>query len=375
MATELHEVQPGGLIRAEFFNEMLRAVEDLRTRVAALEGEEPTTTPTEVVIESVTPRTVRMGEPLTITGRNFGWTTGATVVFLGERLITAFTSGSNTQLVFTVPDMPDFPASGLPLQLAVSNATDTDTDTVNVLPRAVAPSGDVAIAYVGTNPTTPTAGLFTIEYAVTSHVSMTVEVVLTPVVSTGWSPVRVLAGSPATPLPSNRLTLPRLETRTVFVEITIPGGATTGTPFEVELRGASAGVVVATASRDFQIGSGAPQEDETIDLSAPDGTELAVAPGGDHTFEVLCVFSETGDYHLTTSFEPSAGGWSIDTSDVQDPIPITDTSGTGGTVPVTLVVSAPTSPPATQPVTLVIEVQKEGRTTSRTLPVELTVST
>lgn len=374
MASELHEVQPGDLVRSDYFNAIVAALEDLRTRVATLEGASPSPPADELVIGSVSPRTVRMGEQLTVDGQNFGWSTGATVVFLGERLITAFTSGSNTRLVFTVPDLPGFPATGQPLQLAISNATDTDTDTVNVLPRVVEPEGDVAIAYVGTDPETPAAGLLLIEYELTSHVSTDVEVTLTPVISTGWSPVRILAGSPAAPLASNRLPLARLESRSVFVEVTVPSTVGAGTPFTVELRGAAAGVTVATDTRPFAIGEAAPQEDETIDLSAPDGTELSVARNDTHFFELQCQFAETGNYDLSADFDPAASGWLLDVSDVPSPIEITDTSGTGGIVPVTLGLTAPGTFPTSQPITLVIEVRKQGRTTARTLPIELTVT-
>jgi hypothetical protein len=375
MATELHDVQPGDLIKAEYFNAIVAALADLDARVAELEGQVPSSGSNEVVIESVSPRTVRMGEALTVTGRNFGWTTGATVVFLGEHLITAFTSGSNTELVFTIPDLPAFPATGLPVQLAVSSAIDTDTDTINVLPRAVSPAGDVSISYVGTDPATPTAGeLLLIEYELLSHASATVEVGLTPVISTGWSPVRILSGAPPQPLPLNQISLSRLERKTVFVEVTIPSSATTGVLFNVELRGAAAGIVVATASRDFAVGTAAPQEDETIELSAPDGTEISVGAGETHLFEIACTFSETGSYLLTTELDPSDAAWTIDTSDVPTPIEIVDTSGVGGIVSVTLGVTRQVGGITPQPTTLVIEVRKIGRITSRTLLVELTAT-
>jgi hypothetical protein len=297
------------------------------------------------------------------------------VVFLGEHLITAFTSGSNTQLVFTIPDLPSFPPSGLPLDLAISNATDTDTETINVLPRILEPEGDVSIAYVGTDPGTPAAGdTLLIEYEITSHASMDAEITLTPVVSTGWTPVRILSGSPVEPIPSNRLSLARLESETVFVEITIPSGVAAGTEFNVELRGSSPGLGVATATRDFTIGTPAPQEDESIDLSIPDGTEISVARNDTTFLEIVCTFSETGDYDLTTDFDPGASGWSVDDSDVPTPIHVTDTSGTGGIVPVTLGVTAPGTIPASQPITLIVEVRKQGRPTARTLAIELTAT-
>jgi hypothetical protein len=373
MAFDLHAVEPGDLIRAEFFNAIVTALEKLDDRVTVLEGETPPETG-ELSIDGVTPRTVRMGESLTVSGRHFGWSTGATLVFLGERLITTFTRGSETELVFTVPDIAGVPATGLPVQLAVSNATDTETTTINLLPRSQAPEGDIAVTYVGTTPATPAANaLFTIEYEIASHASA-VELTLTPVISTGWAPVRLLSGPTRQPVPGNRLALDRLENVNVYVEVSVPAGAAVGTPFSVELRGVAGGVLVTPSSRSFNVGTAAPQEDESIDISAPDGNALSVARGETHLYEVSCTFEDVGVYIVTTRFTPAAGGWTVDMSDVPAELPITDTTGTGGTEEFTIGITAPTALPAAQPVTLLLDVRETGRSLSRTHPVTLTAT-
>jgi hypothetical protein len=369
MELQLREVQPGDLIRAEIWNEILKAIADHEARIEKLEGQKPPETDA-VVIDKISKRTIRVGEQLTVTGRNFGWTTGATVVYVGDNLITAFVSGSNTELVFTIPEIGDLPSTGAPFDLAISNATTTDTETINVLPRATPTEGDVSISYVGTDPPKPTERRkFKVEFEVTSHASDPVEVVLMPTLSTGW-PLRLLAGSPLEPLRENRLPLKRLETKSVFVDFTIAGKE--GTQFTVELGGIAGDVPVSSDARDFTVGKAAEQEDETITLSAPDGTEIGVPKGGNHALEVKCDFEEAGKYELTTEFDPDDGGWTVDTSDVPSPIVI-EMLGSK-TVEVTLGLTAPGAIPAEQPTTLIVRVRKDGSRTSRTLPVELTVT-
>jgi hypothetical protein len=131
-------------------------------------------------------------------------------------------------------------------------------------------------------------------------------------------------------------------------------------------------------SRGFTVGTAAPQEDETIELSVSGGTSISVARSDTEFVPITCDFSETGDYDLTTTFEPGPSGWILDATAVPDPISITAISGVPRpgfeTEVISLGLTAPGTIPPSQPVTLVVEVRKQGRTIARTVELELTAT-
>jgi hypothetical protein len=364
-------VHPGELIRVEVIN-------DLLDRVTALEAAQLSTPPPsgDVVISSV-PATVRVGDPMTISGANFGHSTGATVVTLDGRSITAFASASDTQLVFIVPDISTsgspLPASGRTVVVNVSNATSTRSATTVVLPRVVVLEGDIELTFLGTTPATPVAGSFFVEYRLTSRATLDVDVTLTPQLDTGWAPLNVRLTQTAAPLSPATITLSPGDTPTFFVEVTVPGTAATGTPFSLDVAGTGGGLLTNAPQQVFNVGSAAPQEASYIDLSVPTGASVSVAANDSTTVNIDCEFTQTGDFDLTATFPDGPSGWALDLSDVPTPIHVTTIPASGkAAVPIDIGITAPGS--ASGPVQLVIYVQEQGQTIGRHLPLTLSLS-
>lgn len=364
-------VNPGDLIRADVIN-------DLLDRVAKLEATEAaTTTPSGDVVISHVPATVRVGDPLTIAGANFGHTTGATVLTLDGRLITAFVSASDTQLVFIVPDLSisgsPLPATGRTVVVSVSNATSTKTATTVVLPPVVTLEGDIELTFLGTTPGTPASGSFFVQYRLTSRATLDVDVTLTPQLGTGWMPLNVRLTQTAAPLSPAKITLHPGDTPTFYVEVTVPGGLATGTAFTLDVSATGGGLTTNAGPQIFSVGNTAPQEAAYIDLSVPTGTSISLNPNGSTTVNIDCEFAQTGDFDLTATFPDGTSGWEIDTSDVPAPIHVTTIPASGkAAVPIDIGLTAPSA--ATGPVRLVIYVQEQGQTIGRHLQLNLTAS-
>src|SRR4051794_21944893 len=116
----LKEVHPGDLIEADFMNLILEELIRLDEELAKLKG---TTTPPPAgapILDDRNPRgDVRVGESLTLIGKNFA-PIAQTRVNLGGQEITTFAPGATaTDLSFQVPDL----FSGLPktMRVAVEN--------------------------------------------------------------------------------------------------------------------------------------------------------------------------------------------------------------------------------------------------------------
>jgi IPT/TIG domain len=380
MTTPLLHVQPGDLIRAELINGLLDELAALDARVTVLEaGPHPTPTPGGALIANVSPSTVRVGELLTVTGQNFGWTTGSTVVTLDGQPITELASGSNQTLVFPVPELI-VPSGGREVQLVVSNGTTSDSRNITVVPRGVPLEGDLELTYVGTTPATPTPGAtFLVEYRLTSRATQDLAVTLTPQLSTGWTPVRVLTDA-SLPVPITApVTIQPRHDVSFLVEVPVPNSAATGTGFTLDVAASGGGLTTPPAPRPFTVGSAAEQQADYIDLSAPDGTSIAVARGTQDVRTLECEFSQTGNFNLSLRFPAGAFGWQVDTSDVPTPIVVTAIPP-GQPRPgwvsrsFSLGLTAPSALPGAQPTQLYIDVQKQGETIKRSLLLKLTAT-
>src|SRR4051812_15561766 len=99
MATQFQRVQPGDLITASMMNTLFDGFDSLEARVAALEaGGDGTSPPSEigaVVIANVTPQPVQAGSSLTITGHNFGFSSGGQSVLFNGVPALDFKAGSS----------------------------------------------------------------------------------------------------------------------------------------------------------------------------------------------------------------------------------------------------------------------------------------
>jgi hypothetical protein len=147
------KVNPGDLITADFFNGLIDVLDAFDDRLTKLEGDMPDVPPGGApVLESRNPKDdVRVGEQLSLIGRNFGPIAQARVK-LGDVEISRFGPlSSDTLLMFGVPALP-----GLPKDTTV--AVVTPQGTSRVLPIRVLAAQPVAIGNAFLDAHTPALG-------------------------------------------------------------------------------------------------------------------------------------------------------------------------------------------------------------------------
>jgi hypothetical protein len=135
------QVNPGDLITADLFNQILRDISDLSVRVAQLEG----STGGPAILSRLPAGDVRVHDRLTLLGTGFDPDRTLNTVRMGSVSITSFfEDSSDTQLAFQVPDL----FTGLPRLVDVSMVTGgrtSNTVQVRVQPRTETQGGNVVI--------------------------------------------------------------------------------------------------------------------------------------------------------------------------------------------------------------------------------------
>jgi len=332
MTIPTQTVQPGDLIRAELFNGVIHALAELDARLVALETSSPPTPDTgQVQILGISPLVTRIGDLMTVTGRNFELSLGAAVVTLDSLIVPNFQSpdSSDTKLVFVVPQVSNVPEVGKQVTLRVANFATHDERTVTILPRQSIFQGTIDLDYAGASPSPLAAGQPAfVQFTATSTGSPAVTLTLSASTSTGWTGIDILdALSPPHVLPSRQITVPALGQTAFFVRVPIPSGTASGTNFSLSVEGVGQGVATARMKQ-LTVGQAPPTEDPDIkrldergiDNGRISGSTIFVPATQTAELTVNVQFGATGDYDITFAFEPSTTGWSV-LSDIGTPSP------------------------------------------------------
>src|SRR5436190_1445720 len=98
MAKLIDDVSPGALITAAYFQKIAHLLNSFDDRLAALESAGP---PEDaVIIDTVSPAgAVQVNDTVSISGRNFEFTIGATQVTFNGKSVTSFLPGSSDTLL------------------------------------------------------------------------------------------------------------------------------------------------------------------------------------------------------------------------------------------------------------------------------------
>ena len=191
MSTVPNRVKPGDLITSAYFNTIVDELADLERRLALLEGSGTGPGPIgggAVVIDSFAPTTdLRIGQELTIFGRNFGFSSGSQSVFFNSARATVFKTGSSdTKLIIEIPDVPGVTEAGTQVSLTVANFSSTDTRSLTLKPVQLAEQGNIALSFLSVTPSTITAGSPpgpTFRYQISAPILLPVTVTITPTIS------------------------------------------------------------------------------------------------------------------------------------------------------------------------------------------------
>src|SRR5215831_16696944 len=153
-----NHVEPGDIIKSADFNSVVAVLADLESRVAELES--GGVLGGGVVITSIAPEgDLRVGQEITIFGRNFGYSIGAQRVFFNSVRVTIFKTGSSDEkLIIEITDVPNVSESGTPVTMSVANFTSSSSKTVTLKPVQLAQQGNVSLSFLNVTPATVTIG-------------------------------------------------------------------------------------------------------------------------------------------------------------------------------------------------------------------------
>lgn len=360
MTKKFDRVRAGDLITDFFLNDLLTYLEELDSRMTALEQGSGS-----VAITSLPFGDIRVGQEVHIRGRNFGFSTGQQKVFIDDVPVNSFKFGSDdTELIFTIPELPNIPSTGKIVVLTVQNASSTDSRTILLLPAV---QGIVELSYVGVVTPAPPQPIVagqpaTLQFIIISH-AQAANFLITPSASIAtWNTLNLfqVLDDQKLPIPSSQIQLAQEQQKTFYIQITpIPGDTPANTSVNLTV-GASAGTVTGGTTASITIGQAAETPDPSIKVFSFDNAFIA-DPTGVSTFnkqtntlqlktgvKALAIISSTltvaDNYNLTfipSPTEAATQGWTIDFSDTTLPIVVTSQqlAAQGGQVPESLRVS------------------------------------
>jgi len=321
-------VQPGDVITAAAFNQILDALEQLDGRVDTLEGTTPGGGGDTLAITGLQPPSgpYRVGDSLTVLGRSFQYSLGAARVFLdGVRVLNLSPSSSDTQLVFLIPPVPGVVEAGTTVTLRVNNQTEEVTRQVVLQPALQQLFGDVDVEWLAVDPATPQPDqALTFQFRITSRASATADFTIQPQITVAanqqtWNQRLRVLDAGLSEIPSRLVRLDPLQARLILVRITQVPSGTAGTDFTLTTTATSGGVTGSSGQLPFQVGQATETPDTSISLvptSSVPPTALvgnAVTATAGQTVRVVfnAQFQQTGDYDVTVSTPGSTSGWTV----------------------------------------------------------------
>jgi IPT/TIG domain len=388
MAIEIEHVQRGELITADLINQLIDDIENLDARVTTLE--QAGTTSGVVEIDALYPTTPRVEDDVTIIGKNFGYSVGATrIYFNGLSPSTLRQGSSDTVLVCPVPDIPGLAESGSAVQLTVANARSSATESITVLPLQQEQVGDASIDFSGVSPD-PTVPNQNADFAFTLHsdallpAKMKLKASLKDIEGAplGWN--TALLDAAFNPLENDQIQINPTDTKPFYVRVGIPSGQN-NTPFTLQADGAGGGLTASSGPQSLVVGQTASPDDAIPDLSPTSvsngtlsGSTVSVTPGSLAELDLEVHFTVASTYNVSVS--TTGGGWQ---AQLLVPSPTNPQFNVGasdlnqGTSPkyaketIRVLIATSGSTPGTTHA--VVTVQRQGQTKKRTYGFDITI--
>jgi hypothetical protein len=373
----IRTVNPGDLITALDWNDLINLVNAMDVRIAELESSTGGNLPR--IIQVLPSGPITAGDTIRIFGSNFDFSEGAHSVFFGVTRAISFLDGSSdTLLLVRVPDpVEGATEAGAPMTLIVGNLVGTTTQAITVRSRPVVTSGGLNFTFIGTRPTeTPTANSqFFYDFQLTSTASEDLTVTIAPTIAVipplpdgvpdPGLPARLAVIDSGTVRENGQVFLAEGTTRTVSLRLSLPAG-TNGVRYSLSATASAPGVATRTEILpEQQVGVAGETPDPTITnfdfnsvaegdaaffpttggVSGVDGT-IRVRQNTTATIEFGALFANipsgtTNNYLISATIDSPAGGWSAAVNDInQNPLPVV---GPGGPVTIFFDINAPFS--------------------------------
>jgi hypothetical protein len=316
MATVFTDVLPGDVITADLMNRMMHELQAQDVRLTKLETAGPVVVgPTPPVITGLSPSAatgVHVGEDLHLLGQGFGLPTQNVITIDGIR-ITTINSGSDTELVFTVPNLQGV-GTGKAVAITLSNPAGSASTATTVLPAVITiPSGQVFANLSPTSPpTSPVAGQsFTYVFDVKGIVDLdeTFTLAATAVTTTGQQWTATIVDASDNPLvPAEiflaKATPPASTTQQARVRVAIPSGTAIGTTASLKLSVTSkrkATITTQSGGDSIVVGSAGPVGQNNIVVSYNNTTGPTGQPAATDVNNVTTIPAVNQDYRMNLS--------------------------------------------------------------------------
>lgn len=351
-------VEPGQLITADLMNRLLSRVEKLESRVSDLEAGRPSDSPT-VVINDHSPKDIRVGQRLTLIGKNFAVPGSRNQISIGgipvpDRKI--LQQSTETRLVFVVPEVGGLQEQATPVTVRVTTPEQPDATPQYELPlrpeRSV-PSGSIEVTYTE-SPLTETETIegstaYTFTFLATAFATRPGSYQATVTTSgQGWEArIAGASGDGSTlnfPL-SAAPTAGASQDIQVVLEVPDQGdGATTDLRLEVQETTPNTQVSLGSRTETVEIGAEPPTPEDRVRISIRNSSGLSngalAVPEDEQGFLSLNVrLFEQGTYRFQTELDDS-DNWSLDPPQPNTHTVDTPVGGNGANKVVNLVLGA-----------------------------------
>jgi hypothetical protein len=270
MAIQFPRVKAGDVIQAQQWNAVLDSIEylygQLGTQVTSnlqITGFQP-------------PGPVNVGDTISVLGSNFEYTIGAISVYFESVKVDNFLAGSgDSQLVVTVPQIPNLPPGGRLVTVTAYNRTSNDQKTITVMPVPLALSGFIDVL-PGTAAVAQPGTTADFQFTVNSRVNQTANfTVVAKIDQQGWQ-TQILAAD-KTPLQTGLISLVPFAPTQIYARVTVPATAAPNTPYSLTLNVSSGGTVYGTTGPvPHTLGQADAQQDTSIQI----GQASANPPSG-----------------------------------------------------------------------------------------------
>lgn len=328
MSTENNDVpsvEPGQLITADLMNRLLKRVHDLEGRVATLEeegssGPEPGT----LQIDDHNPKDVRVGEQVTLVGKNFAVPGELNDIRVGGISVPDENVGlgsTETSLTFTIPSIGGLGDTGSNVNVEVSNSNGSDMQTVHLKPESVVPDGSIELQYTE-EPLTETGQIvggetYKFTFLATAFASQPGDYQATASTTSGWDTRIEEASGDASSLNFSLPSAPAdgaSQEVTVSVDVPDQESGTTDLSLEVMETTPNTNVNMGKKTLSLEIGSEPPTSEDRVAISLRDSSRLEngvlkVEDQGFVSLNVRCFVG--GEWRADASLEDPTG-WTLD---------------------------------------------------------------
>jgi hypothetical protein len=389
MANDLQPVRPGDLITAQTYNDLVLKIAELEQRLDDLQQGSGGGTGLAVTGRIPATGPYRIGDTLTLLGRNFQFSLGAARVFLDAvRVLNLASTSSDTQLVFVIPPVPGVAEPGTEVTLRVLNQSEEVTSPIILRPALAQLFGEVDLVWLGVTPTTVQPDqTATFQFRITSRASAAADFLLTPTIgvasgqSTWQNRLEVLDAS-LNPLGGRQIRLDPLQARLFNVRISQVPSGTGGTDFTLTVNATAGNVQGTSGALPFQVGQAVEPPDTTIDLNPTQSVPASALVGDTVTASVgqaavrvrfTATFELAGTYDLTLTTTAATTSWTVNrflTTPASYDIGANDIPSGGHAVRLPEITIQP-SAGASATGRVEVRLQRRGATGSRAFPLNL----